>query len=1024
MSYRSVLPVAFSRLMLILMLGVMLLAGCSSKSTPEERVSETLSRMSLKDKIAQKIILDFRYFCSEPKGEKEECRTPMQQVPAEVAGFLERHALGGVILFADNIDSIEQTVRLTHGLQRHSLRSPSGVPLLISIDQEGGKVARLPGSWATNFAGNMAISATPPGRQNDFARKVGAILGAELMALGINVNHAPVVDINTNRDNPVINVRSFSDQPEKVTALAGQMAQGMMDSGVISTLKHFPGHGDTALDSHLAVPQVGHDRARSYDTDLWPFARLIAAGKAPMIMTAHIQFPALDGDKITAKDGSLHYAPATLSKKMLTGILRHEFGYDGVIVSDAMNMKAISSLLDRKDAMASALKAGIDLLLMPVQVQSARDLEDVDALIEHLARRVEAGEIREQDITHSVRRILRLKEEFNIRETAERSLGQKIIQAEKTIGTAAHRDVERKLAVAAITALKTLRAGKVVGDDIRSIHVIMPTEEVTQAFLSALRVRFPEQRIDIKGTSLSDLTPEIITDIMPTQDQTPATHLLITGHITPAASPVDLGGMGDVNDWQAKTDTEWRGKEDTAESLKLVQNLHRMARMAGQETVFISLRFPTDILSVVNQVDAAYAIYNYNTVKDEQSGAYSSPSINALVQILAGDQLAQGHLPIQLEAEAVPGAERLDLVTQALAGKRAGLIVNPSSRVEDRHLIDVLQAEGVAVTKLFAVEHGIRGTADAGAKVDDGRDSQSGLPILSIYGKKKSPSAEDTTDLDVLVFDLQDVGVRFYTYLSSLHYVMDSCARNKIPLVLLDRPNPNGAYIDGPILQPAFQSFVGMHPIPLLHGMTLGELARMINGEGWLPYGATCDLTVIPVQNYTHATDYILPVKPSPNLPNQKAIKLYPSLALFEATTVSVGRGTDFPFQVLGGVRPEYGGFQFTPVPKPGAALDPKLKGQQLFGRDFRSSSVTGLNIEILIAWYHKAKALEEKFLDRPQWLDKLMGTDLFRRQIEAGLSAEEIRLSWKADLDEFKARRTLYLLYPDEALFKEKPHR
>ncbi|MCF6220639.1 MAG: DUF1343 domain-containing protein [Robiginitomaculum sp.] len=366
----------------------------------------------------------------------------------------------------------------------------------------------------------------------------------------------------------------------------------------------------------------------------------------------------------------------------------------------------------------------------------------------------------------------------------------------------------------------------------------------------------------------------------------------------------------------------------------------------------------------------------------------------------------------------IPGAEQIGLVKSTLAGKRVGLIVNQSSRVGEIHLIDALQAERINITKLFAVEHGIRGTQDAGAIIDNSRDKTSGLPIISIYGNKKAPSKQDVQDLDVFVFDLQDVGVRFYTYLSSLHYIMESCAQNNVPLLVLDRPNPNGSYIDGPILEPEFQSFVGMHAIPLLHGMTLGELAKMINGEGWLTNKQTCDLTVIPVKNYTHTTEYILPIKPSPNLPNQQAIALYPSLALFEATNISVGRGTDFPFQILGGIHPEYGDFTFTPEPKPGAALNPKLNGQKLYGNDLRQSQISGLNIELFIDWYGRANKLNENlgegFLTRPAWLDKLMGTAKFRHQVETGQSAEMIRMSWKAGLDAFKQRRELYLLYPN----------
>ncbi|MCK5424068.1 MAG: DUF1343 domain-containing protein [Emcibacter sp.] len=362
----------------------------------------------------------------------------------------------------------------------------------------------------------------------------------------------------------------------------------------------------------------------------------------------------------------------------------------------------------------------------------------------------------------------------------------------------------------------------------------------------------------------------------------------------------------------------------------------------------------------------------------------------------------------------IVGAERRDLVKHTLIGKRVGMIVNQSSLVGDIHLIEALQKNGITPVKLFAVEHGIRGIEDAGAVIENSRDSRSGLPIISIYGKKKAPSRHDLTTVDVMVFDLQDVGVRFFTYLSSLHYIMESCARNDTPLVLLDRPNPNGSHVDGPILKPSFQSFVGMHPIPVLHGMTLGELARMVNGEGWLSDGLICNLTVIPLKNYRHSLKYVLPIKPSPNLPNQKAIELYPSLALFEASNISVGRGTDFPFQVLGGTNVGYGDFTFTPVPIPNAARNPKLNGRSLYGKDYRTLPITGLNIEIFLDWYHRAGKLNEVFLNRPAWLDKLMGTDMFRKQLKAGMSADHIRASWRDDLNRFKKRRALYLLYPE----------
>ncbi len=271
-----------------------------------------------------------------------------------------------------------------------------------------------------------------------------------------------------------------------------------------------------------------------------------------------------------------------------------------------------------------------------------------------------------------------------------------------------------------------------------------------------------------------------------------------------------------------------------------------------------------------------------------------------------------------------------------LKAKHIALVVNQSSIVGDTHLLELLLQQSYAVKTVFSPEHGFRGTADAGAKVDNSIDPDTGVAVLSLYGKNKKPKAQALKGINLLIFDLQDVGVRYYTYLSTLHYVMEAAAEQNIPLLVLDRPNPNGAYIDGPVLDKDYQSFVGLHPIPLLHGMTLGELALMIKGEGWVNKAEQLKLYVLPVKNYQRDMPYDLPVRPSPNLPNAQAVALYPSLGFFEATPLSIGRGTDFPFQVLGYTNPPLGNFAFSPVSKTGAALNPPLKNQLVLGLDLR----------------------------------------------------------------------------------------
>jgi uncharacterized protein YbbC (DUF1343 family) len=324
-------------------------------------------------------------------------------------------------------------------------------------------------------------------------------------------------------------------------------------------------------------------------------------------------------------------------------------------------------------------------------------------------------------------------------------------------------------------------------------------------------------------------------------------------------------------------------------------------------------------------------------------------------------------------------------------------------------LVDFLLKNKVAVQKIYAPEHGFRGTADAGELIKDGKDTKTGLPIISLYGNNKKPKQEQLAGIDVMVFDLQDVGARFYTYISSLHYIMEACAENNIPLLVLDRPNPNGSIIDGPLLEKEYTSFVGMHPIPLLHGMTIGEYAQMINGEKWLKNGVQCQLTVIPCLNYDREMPYSLPVKPSPNLPNDQAINLYASLCLFEGTNVSVGRGTEKQFQIYGSPFLPKSDFSFTPVPNFGAK-EPMHKDQLCYGEDLTQiKKVSRLELKWLIKAYQTTSDQSKFFND---FFTKLAGTKKLQQQIVAGTSEADIRASWQKDLEAFKAMRKPYLLY------------
>lgn len=358
------------------------------------------------------------------------------------------------------------------------------------------------------------------------------------------------------------------------------------------------------------------------------------------------------------------------------------------------------------------------------------------------------------------------------------------------------------------------------------------------------------------------------------------------------------------------------------------------------------------------------------------------------------------------------GAAQTNLYLNGLRGKRVGMVVNHTSRIGQTHLVDSLLALGVSIKTIFAPEHGFRGEATDGEKISNGRDPRTGVMIASLYGKDRKPSPAQMDSLDVLIFDIQDVGTRFYTYISTMHYVMEACAETKKPLIVLDRPNPNGHYIDGPVLDPKFKSFVGMHPIPVVHGLTVGELARMINGEGWLGAGRSCPLTVVPVKNYTHQTPYVLPVRPSPNLPNQQAVLLYPSLCFFEGTVVSVGRGTDKQFQVIGSPYTKYGPYQFTPVDKPGA-INPPLEGQLCYGLDVSTVAVSrkSMMLDYFFDFFNCATD-KTKFFLANNGIDRLAGTDQLRLQMLSGVSAQKIRAGWQPALNAYKQNRQKYLLY------------
>lgn len=365
----------------------------------------------------------------------------------------------------------------------------------------------------------------------------------------------------------------------------------------------------------------------------------------------------------------------------------------------------------------------------------------------------------------------------------------------------------------------------------------------------------------------------------------------------------------------------------------------------------------------------------------------------------------------------LPGAYRTAYYFPLLAEKNIGVVANHSSMVNNVHLVDTLLSVGNKVQRIFCPEHGFRGDAEAGEQVRSGIDEKTGVPVISLYGKTKKPAKESLQKIDVMVFDIQDVGARFYTYISTLHYVMEACAEENIPLILLDRPNPNGHYVDGPLLKKDYKSFIGMHPVPIVYGMTIGEYALMINGEGWLANGDTCALKVITVENYDHNTFYHLPVDPSPNLQDMHAIYLYPSICLLEGTVASVGRGTAYPFRLIGHPNLTIGDTSFLPESIAGMSTNPKFEGQWCNGWLLEGITEEGepmlqeLDLSYLVTLYKALDAGEDFF--RPSF-NLLAGSEVLKKKIMAGEPPEKIKESWKEELDSFKKIRKKYLLYKD----------
>ncbi|WP_414858277.1 glycoside hydrolase family 3 N-terminal domain-containing protein [Pseudoalteromonas sp. H105] len=584
--------------------------------------------LTLEQQIGQKLMLDFRYYCE--KSSKKKCRKPMTELPQDLAQTITQFNIGGVILFAENIDNVAQIVKLNNQMQQAAAKSSLGAPLFISIDQEGGRVARIPRHIGTSFTGNMSIGATYPSHGTKFASQSAHVIATELKAIGVNVNYAPTIDVNMNPNNPVINVRSYSEDPTLVGILGGAQVAAFEDNAVITSLKHFPGHGDTNVDSHTGLPRVEHDKDTIWQQDLPPFKDIIKNQNPGMIMTAHIQYPALDDSTFVSKDGKTMIKPATMSRKIITNLLRGELNYQGVVITDALDMAGISHFFEPVEAVVNTFSAGVDIALMPIEIRQPDDLIELKALIERLVKEVEQGNLNAQEVALSAQRILRLKEKFKLTTVLDEPAAIKA--AQHTLGKPMHRDVEAQLALAAITEVKndnqTLPLK--LANNLK-IHLIMPDTRKCMALEQAIK-EHADYSYQFSCTSLQGFDPKSTLKAINQAD------VIIAANASPAQSAVEIGGMDDLAD-----DPEFTVAK--SEQSAVLEKLLHQSQQANKKTVFVSLRAPYDIAKFSQYADAILATYAYN-IDVDNSVKVAGPAFTALAKVLVGKHIATGILPV------------------------------------------------------------------------------------------------------------------------------------------------------------------------------------------------------------------------------------------------------------------------------------------------------------------------------------------------------------------------------------------
>ncbi|MCH8536978.1 MAG: glycoside hydrolase family 3 protein, partial [Alkalimonas sp.] len=580
--------------------------------------------LSLEQKIAQKLMIDVRYYCepSRSEGAAEPCKSAVTRLPDDLHALIKETSLGGVILFAENLQTTEQMIDLTQQLQDAALQSAAASPLFISIDQEGGRVFRTPRTISTGFAGNMAIGATYARHGVHYAAEVGAVLARELSALGINTNHAPVMDVNSNPDNPVINVRSFGEQPQMVADLSVAMLQQMQQAGVMATLKHFPGHGDTHLDSHLALPLVDHPRHLIEQVDLAPFQWAIDQSNPAMIMTAHIQYPALDDSQVITRDGEAIVRPATMSRAILTDLLRDQMHFEGVVITDALDMAAISHYFDPLEAVIETFAAGADIALMPYPIRTADDISAFKRLIADIATAVRQGRISLDELEQSVARIAELKQSYlaGIKVVADRSgLYQ---HASSVLAQPSHRQLEQSLATEAVTLVQD-QAGllPLQTSDIKHVHLIAATE---------LQAAMLKQEFDQQWPALRQGKVRWTQSVFSNWQQAEAEQLsqqadwVIHAGWQRLASLVDAGGMADQATQQPPAMTYQAAMQASKQVLGAAKAEQRQVLLLGFGT-------PYELEPLLALSDVALLAYHHGIHREAEREVLAGPTYRAVV---------------------------------------------------------------------------------------------------------------------------------------------------------------------------------------------------------------------------------------------------------------------------------------------------------------------------------------------------------------------------------------------------------